>query len=136
LFFGISAIITGILADRYSPKITIWVTCFLLGGGLLLSGIANNYWQLFLFFGVISGPGIGCCYSIPSSVVQKWFVEKRGVALGISMCGIGLGAFIISLLVGYLIPIYGWRTGFFAEGALLFFLCSYPPFSSSVNHGK
>ncbi|HAU31700.1 MAG TPA: hypothetical protein DCW46_05455 [Desulfotomaculum sp.] len=128
LFYGISAIITGILADRYSPKITVWVAGFLLGGGLLLSGMAQNYWQLFFFFGVIAGLGTGCCYSIPSSVVQKWFIEKRGVALGVSMCGIGLGAFIISLLVGYLIPIYGWRTGFFAEGALLFLFMFVPAF--------
>jgi OFA family oxalate/formate antiporter-like MFS transporter len=128
LFYGISAIVTGILADRYSPRITVWVAGFLLGGGLLLSGMANNYWQLFFFFGVIAGLGTGCCYSIPSSVVQKWFIEKRGVALGISMCGIGLGAFIISLLVGYLIPIYGWRTGFFAEGVLLFLFMFVPAF--------
>ncbi|HBY04336.1 MAG TPA: hypothetical protein DEH07_07320 [Desulfotomaculum sp.] len=128
LFYGISAIITGILADRYSPKITVWVAGFLLGGGLLLSGMAHSYWQLFFFFGVIAGLGMGCCYSIPSSVVQNWFIEKRGVALGVSMCGIGLGAFIISLLVGYLIPIYGWRTGFFAEGTLLFLFMFVPAF--------
>jgi len=128
LFYGISAIITGILADRYNPKITIWVAGLLLGGGLVLSGMANNYRQLFLFFGVIAGLGTGCCYSIPSSVVQKWFIEKRGIALGISMCGIGLGAFIVSLLIGYLIPIYGWRTGFFAEGALLFLFMFVPAF--------
>jgi len=128
LFYGISAIITGILADRYSPKITIWVAGFLLGAGLLLSGLANNYWQLFFFFGILAGLGSGCCYSIPSSVVQKWFIEKRGVALGISMCGIGLGVFIISLVIGYIIPIYGWRTGFFAEGVLLFLFMFVPAF--------
>ncbi len=128
LFYGISAIITGILADRYSPRTTIWAAGFLLGGGVVLSGLANNYWQLFFFFGILAGLGSGCCYSIPSSVVQKWFIEKRGVALGVSMCGIGIGAFIVSLMIGYIIPIYGWRTGFFAEGVLLFLFMFVPAF--------
>ncbi len=128
LIYGISAIITGILADRCSPKKTIWAAGLLLGGGLFLSGLAHNYWQLLFFFGVLAGLGSGCCYSIPSSVVQKWFIERRGVALGVSMCGIGLGVFIVSLMIGYIIPVYGWRAGFFAEGVLLFLFMFVPAF--------
>lgn len=120
LVYSLAAVASGVLADRYRLRPFIWVSALLLGGGLFLCGYAQNVLHFYLFFGIIVALGMGCCYSVPSSVVQRWFIEKRGIALGISMCGIGLGSFVISLLIGYLIPLYGWRASFMAEGALLF----------------
>ncbi|KUK52295.1 MAG: hypothetical protein XD78_2069 [Desulfotomaculum sp. 46_296] len=118
--YSLAAVLAGTIADRYRPRPLILVSAVLLGGGLLLCGLARNVWQMYLFFGIVAALGTSCCYCVPSSIVQRWFIEKRSVALGISMCGISIGSFVISLLVGYLIPHYGWRVGFFAEGAFLF----------------
>ncbi|HAG10259.1 MAG TPA: hypothetical protein DCK76_02465 [Desulfotomaculum sp.] len=118
--YSLAAVLAGTITDRYKPRLLIVVSAVLLGGGLFLCGFSRNVWQMYLFFGVIAALGTSCCYCVPSSVVQRWFIEKRSVALGISMCGISIGSFVISLLVGYFIPHYGWRVGVFAEGAFLF----------------
>ncbi len=118
--YSLAAVLAGTITDHYKPRPLIVVSAVLLGGGLFLSGLARSLWQMYLFFGVIAALSTSCCYCVPSSVVQRWFIEKRSVALGISMCGISIGSFFISLLVGYLIPHYGWRVGFFAEGVFLF----------------
>jgi MFS family permease len=118
--YSLAAVLAGTITDRCKPRPLIIVSAILLGGGLFLSGFARSVWDLYLSFGVVAALGTSCCYCVPSSVVQRWFIEKRSVALGISMCGISIGSFVISMLVGWLIPRYGWRVGFFAEGAFLF----------------
>lgn len=122
IVYSLAAVLAGTITDRYRPRLLIIIAAILLGGGLFLCGFARNVWQMYLFFGIVAALGTSCCYCVPSSIVQRWFIEKRSVALGISMCGISIGSFMISLLVGYLIPLYGWRAGFFAEGTFLFLI--------------
>ncbi|MEI3232973.1 MAG: MFS transporter [Intestinibacter bartlettii] len=44
-----------------------------------------------------------------SMMVTNWFVEKRGIAMSVTMAGIGLGGTIFSLIVTDLLQNYGWR---------------------------
>ena len=120
VMYCLSAVTVGWLTDRFGPKRVIWPCAFLLGGGLILSSRVQNLGQLYLFYGTITAFGIGIAYSLPTAVVQRWFVQKRGLALGVNMSGIGIGTLVIGLLLGYVIPLYGWRTAFIMEGALFF----------------
>jgi sugar phosphate permease len=47
-----------------------------------------------------------------SVVVNNWFVEKRGTALGLIFAGMGIGAIVWNLVVGYVIQYYGWRQAY------------------------
>ena len=74
--------------------------------------LAQNIWHLYVssFF-----VGIFFLYStlIPVTVmVSNWFVAKRGMAMSLSMTGIGLGGFIFSPLITYLLNNHGWRVGY------------------------
>lgn len=40
---------------------------------------------------------------------MKWFIKRRGLALGIALCGNGVGIVIIPQVVNILIPLLGWR---------------------------
>ena len=42
-------------------------------------------------------------------MVTNWFVEKRGIAMSVTMAGIGLGGTIFSPIVTNLLQNYGWR---------------------------
>lgn len=120
LVYGISSVFIGRFTDRHNPKKPVWICAVLLGGGLCLCSIVQSLWQLYIAYGIFAALGAGCGYSLPSSVVQKWFVEKRGLALGFSMCGIGLGTLAASSMIGYLVPALGWRMSFFVEGIFFF----------------
>jgi len=117
-----AAALVGATADKYGPRWIIWICGLLLGSGLYLCSLVQAPWQLFLFYGVIVAIGTGACYSLPTAVVQKWFVKERGLALGISACGIGLGTLVLGVLVGYLVSAYGWRTSFVVQGILFFLM--------------
>ena len=53
-----------------------------------------------------------------AKAVSSWFDERRGLALGIAMTGIGIGATLVPQFARAVIDAYGWRAGYVALGAL------------------
>jgi len=113
---GLSAIIMGTLSDRYGPRITIAFSGFLGGLGMILCSQIVDLWQLYVFFGLLIGVGTGAAFSPPMSTTAKWFVKRRGLALGIVASGIGFGTLIMSPVANYLISAYGWQKAYLIVG--------------------
>ena len=74
--------------------------------------LAHSIWHLYissLFIGLF----FLCSTLIPvTMMISNWFVAKRGMAMSITMTGIGLGGFIFSPIITYLLEHYGWRAGY------------------------
>jgi len=115
---------TGMVIDRFGAKRVILV--FTLLYGLVLGSalwVGSSLWQLYLLFTILgvamaSGPS-----PVPYGVViSHWFNRHRGLALGLSMTGIGVGSVIVPILAQFLITAFGWRAAFaiFGGAVLLF----------------
>ncbi len=108
----------GMLIDRLGAKRVI-VGMSLFYGLILTSAlwVGSSIWQLYLFFSLLgialsSGPA-----PVPYSVViSHWFNRRRGLALGLSMLGIGVGSVVVPILAQRLITIFGWRIAFAVFG--------------------
>jgi predicted MFS family arabinose efflux permease len=55
-----------------------------------------------------------------AKAVSGAFERRRGLALGISMSGVGIGAAVVPQIANAMIANYGWRTAFFCLGAIVF----------------
>jgi MFS family permease len=108
IYAGISPII-GRVRDIYGPKITIFIGGILLSIGLGMMSQIRTLWQVYLFLGMIAGLGMSTVFVSVNSTIVKWFIKRRGLALGITLCGNGVGIVIIPQVVNLLIPILGWR---------------------------
>ena len=53
------------------------------------------------------------------STIPRWFARKRGIAVGITVTGIGLGGMISPLIIQWLISSYGWRQAFIILGLII-----------------
>jgi MFS family permease len=119
--YAVSAIAAGRLADRYSPRPILFVSALLAGiGASLCSQVQSiNQLRIFLF---IAGVGAGATFSVPTSVVQRWFYRRSnaGLALGIVVAGVGIGGLAFAPLINYLILSYGWRNTYLITGILYF----------------
>jgi MFS family permease len=102
-------LLMGYLIDRYSPRMIVGFGALLLGTGLIFSSFTREIWHLYLFFGLVVGAGSSTTYVPPITVVTRWFERKRGLALGITVTGIGIGGFLGSPFINWLIQGFGWR---------------------------
>ncbi len=112
LLFGVASPISGWLIDRYGPRKVM------LGSlGLLIIGVSgtmamNQFWQFFLVWGVIVGFGAGGVGSVLTATVgNRWFVARRGLALGILGSASSTGQIIFLPLFMAMITYAGWRMG-------------------------
>ncbi|HAQ40398.1 MAG TPA: MFS transporter [Clostridiales bacterium] len=60
-----------------------------------------------------------------SIIITNWFVKKRGLAMSLAMAGVGLGGFIFSPVLTYLLESYGWRMSYRIM-ALIVFVIAFP----------
>jgi MFS family permease len=95
------------------------VGTFLMAGGLLIASATSSIWHLYLTFGLLSGFGMGALYAPGTGTVSKFFIKKRGLALGIAISGAGIGPFVFLPLIQKLVQVGNWRTGFIVLGMCL-----------------
>jgi len=103
---------TGALTDRVGPKPVALLAAVSLASGLLLTTVVPNIWLAYICYGLFVGLAIACGYVPMVAVVGGWFDERRALALGVSVSGIGLGTLVASPLAAALISTTSWRTAF------------------------
>ncbi len=109
-------LVSGTLYDLRGPKVTLSLGV-LAGIGYILCGTISSPWQLYLFYGIVAAVGMGALYVPCTSTAMKWFPQRRGLATGFVVAGLGVGMLILAPLSKYLIAVYGWRLAFSLLGA-------------------
>lgn len=88
-------------------------------GAYFSFSFATAVWQLYLL-AIVLGIAYTSSTLIPvSMMITNWFEEKRGLAMSIAMAGIGLGGFIFSPVLSYLLTTFGWRASYRIMAVLL-----------------
>ena len=119
--FAVTMALTGRYVETHGPaKVTI-TGCILTGLGWLFASMASSIAMLSLAYGVIGGIGIGIAYGATVAVAARWFPDLRGLAVGLTVLGVGFSAFITANLAGYFIAAYGVMSTFriFGVGIIL-----------------
>jgi len=88
---------------------------------VILSFNTGSLVAWYLSWAMMAILGAGSLPIIWTGVLNNWFSKHRGKAIGITMAGTGLGAFLLPPVVEFLISNYGWRTAYrgIGIGALL-----------------
>ena len=124
LVFGLMTFPAGRMSDKYGPRVVVLIGAFILGAGFISSGFIYQKWQLYLSYGVIAGFGGGLIYLPPIATAPKWWPDRRALATGFSVVGLGLGSFVMAPLATYIIqaPGLGWRYVFIYVGIAMFLM--------------
>lgn len=99
--------IGGSLAQKLSPRITIYLGLALFAGGWFLTGFASSIPQLYIFYGLLAGAGGGMIYPACLPTALKWFPDRSGSISGLVQAGASCGPFIMSPIAQKLIAAYG-----------------------------
>jgi MFS family permease len=110
----------GRLVDRFGARKVIIPSILLFGLGLMsLSLLSANIWQLYAVYILLGLVGGGTAPVPYSNVLSHWFDKRRGLALGVAMVGLGLGAFVMPFLAQILIVSQGWRQAYIVFGLMV-----------------
>jgi MFS family permease len=123
LVFGITFALAGRMVAKTGPRTPALIGAVCAGVGYMLSGAivfapSSALPILTVTFGVIAGTGSGFGYNPPIAAVGRWFPDKRGLALGITVSGYALSPLITAPAVNYLATAYGISNTFIILGAV------------------
>ncbi|MDP6347786.1 MAG: MFS transporter, partial [Dehalococcoidia bacterium] len=118
LSYAPGAILSGRVADRYGPRGVLVATGVLMGARLVSGSQAQGLGWLLLSYSLV-GLGVSATLVVPSAVVQRWFMRRRGLALGAVAGGVGFGTMVFSPLAHFLVSSYGWRSALLVLGIVL-----------------
>jgi len=112
LLFGVAAPVSGLLIDRYGPRLVMLGSVAILVLGVSGTMVMTEFWQFFLEWGIVVSIGAGGVGSVLTATVgNRWFVARRGLALGILGSASSTGQIIFLPLFMAMITYSGWRMG-------------------------
>ncbi len=120
LAYGAFEIPTGILVDKYGPKITLFRIVLWWSFFTILTGFATGFYFL-LITRFLFGAGEAGAFPTVSVAIARWFPSiERGRVQSVIWMGSRLGGALAPILSIWLAHDYGWRTVFYIFGSLGF----------------
>ena len=108
----------GWLADRFGPRLILFLLCVIWSVGTLLTGIVGGAVSLVLVR-LLVGIGEGGAFPAATRAMSFWFPpQERGMAQGVTHSFARLGGAAAPYAVVGIMAQFGWRAAFFVLGAL------------------
>jgi MFS family permease len=111
--FGFPA---GRLTDRWGPRAVVAVGGLFLGAAFVGMALVTELWQPYVLYGLVAAVGMGTTYVPCNTTVVRWFVARRGLAVGIAGSGGSLGNFVMPPVAQLLVGALGWRAAYVVLG--------------------
>jgi predicted MFS family arabinose efflux permease len=110
LLYGLTAPFAAALMDKFGIRrvTTFALVMVALGSGLTV--FMTESFQLLITWGVLIGLGTGSmAMAFAATVANRWFVERRGLVMGILTAGGATGQLVFLPIVAVLADSAGWR---------------------------
>ena len=112
--------LVGALVDRFGVRRVLLPSLFLFGLAIgALSVQTGALWQLYALFVLIGSAGVGTTPLVFGRLIVNWFDRQRGLALGITLAGVGLAGIVLPPLIQPLIAMVGWRATYLALSSVI-----------------
>ncbi len=121
LGFGFGGILMGRLSDRFGIFFPILIGASMLGVGYVAAGLAPNLWLFVVAHGALVGLlGSATVFGPLMADTSRWFLARRGLAVGICASGNYVAGTIWPPVVQHFVEQSGWRTTYIAIGIFCF----------------
>lgn len=120
---GLASPLSGLVFERWGPRVLYAGGLALLGLGYGLAGQARALWQFYLCIGLLGGLGASAVGMVPAAaLISRWFDRRMSTAIGLAYAGFGCGALLMVPLAQTLIDGRGWREAYHVIGGTLLVL--------------
>jgi sugar phosphate permease len=110
LLYGFSGPFASALMDRFGVRRIVLFSLASVAAGVGLTTVMRNSWQLDLLWGLVVGVGTGSmAMTLGAYIASRWFVERRGLVMGLFSASSATGQLIFLPLLASLVVLHGWR---------------------------
>ncbi|HDR9469214.1 MFS transporter [Burkholderia multivorans] len=115
---GIGSACAGLVADRFGRRGAVLGSVFLFGAATCAIGLAHNV-ETIAALRFVAGLGIGGALPTATTMTAEYTpARRRTMMVTATIVCVPLGGMLAGLFAHEVLPRYGWRTLFFAGGAL------------------
>ena len=126
LYFTIAALsmmvmapVMGKLLERYDIRLIMAICTTMMSVSFALFSQCRTLMQFYIL-ALFLGIGSAGSHIIPvSMMITNWFVEKRGLAMGIVFAATGVGGLIFNPLADWIILHYSWQAAYLTFGLVI-----------------
>jgi sugar phosphate permease len=113
--------LAGILIDRWSIRHLMMIGLAAMGLGLMVLSQAGTLFHVWAVWASLIPLGVLLIGAIPSAaVISRWFIRRRGLALGLAATGSSLGGFLMPPIMTWMFLEWDWRTALAVAGCMCF----------------
>jgi len=107
--YSLTGPIVGRIITEWGGRPVCMLGAFIAAMGMLGASFAQSLGGVLVGYSVVAGVGFGMMY-IPSVVsAAPFFKKRRSLAIGICLCGSGVGTFSLAPVTQTILASYGWR---------------------------
>jgi MFS family permease len=126
LYFTIAALammvmapVMGKLLERYDIRLIMTICTTMMAASFALFSQCRTLTQFYIV-AVFLGIGSAGSHIIPVSLmITNWFIDKRGLAMGIVFAATGVGGLIFNPLANWIIMNYSWQATYLTFGLII-----------------
>ncbi len=108
--YGLTGPFSAAAMQRFGVRPTVLGALAVLAGGVALSSLMQAPWQMVLVWGILVGSSTGVlAMTLSATIVSRWFVQHRGLAMGILTASTATGQLVFLPMLAALAEHFGWR---------------------------
>ncbi len=110
VLFGFVGPFAAAMMDRWGIRPVVAGALVFIAAGAALTTLMTVPWQLYLLWGIVVGLGAGTMATVfAATVANRWFVQRRGLVVGLLTAASATGQLIFLPFLGWLAQERGWR---------------------------
>jgi MFS family permease len=115
----VMAPVMGKLLERYDIRIIMTICTTMMAASFALFSQCRTLTQFYIL-ALFLGIGSAGSHIIPvSMMITNWFIDKRGLAMGIVFAATGVGGLIFNPLANWIIMHHSWQAAYLAFGLII-----------------
>ena len=108
--FGLVGPFAAAAMQHFGIRKTVLGSLVVLSTAVACSSVMQHSWQMWLIWGLIVGSTTGAtAMTLGAVVVNRWFVERRGFAMGLLTASSATGQLVFLPMLAYITEHLGWR---------------------------
>jgi MFS family permease len=123
---GLAAVFMGPIMDRYGGRWVMTVAVIIMGALFIAMGMMHSLWQYFILQFLGRTLVASTFFMLVGVIIPKWFIAKRGRAIGIASLGQRFGHAAYPVIIGWVMVISGWRAASITLGISVWVIALVP----------